>query len=162
MRLIFDNILVIDDDEIGTHLNCSIIKKLGIARHVINKKNGQEAIDYIKMQYYTFKSLPSLILLDLNMPVMDGFEFIKEMKKSDFKFANKIPITILTSSTSPKDFKRIIDLGDLFYVTKPLTQNKLLEILTELLPSDIIEDIYKNAGTPCTWDMTGSELLKNN
>jgi hypothetical protein len=50
MRLIFDNILVIDDDEIGTHLNCSIIKKLGIARHVINKKNGQEAIDYIKMQ----------------------------------------------------------------------------------------------------------------
>jgi len=130
MKFKFNTILLVDDDEICNHLHCRIINKLGVARDVICQNNGKDAIDFIKSQYNTYKCLPSLILLDLNMPVMNGFEFIEEMKKSELLSVKNIPIAILTSSNATSDVERINELGSFFFVTKPLTEQKLLDILS--------------------------------
>jgi CheY-like chemotaxis protein len=129
MRWKLDNILLVDDDDISNHLHCEIISKLEIAREVVCQRNGRDAIEYIARQYYTFKSLPSLILLDLKMPIMDGFDFINEIKKSDLLTVNRIPIAILTTSDNEEDKRRIQQLGDFFYLTKPLTEEKIWQII---------------------------------
>jgi CheY-like chemotaxis protein len=129
MRWKLDNILLVDDDEISNYLHCKIISKLEIAREVVCQKNGRDAIEYIENQYHSFKSLPSLILLDLKMPIMDGFDFIHEIKKSDLLTVNRIPIAILTTSNNKKDKQRIKQLGNFSYITKPMTEEKIWQII---------------------------------
>lgn len=123
--------LLIDDDSINNFINERLLKKLNIADQVKVVLNGEEAIKYISQRCSENHPCPELILLDINMPVMDGFEFLKEYKNLDFNGKSSIVIIMLTTSTNPNDTERLNDSGASGYVNKPLTEQKLLDIMKQ-------------------------------
>ncbi|MBX9853201.1 MAG: response regulator [Cytophagaceae bacterium] len=122
-------VLLIDDDNITNYLNNSIISNLEMAEEVIMKMNGAEAINYLRKDCKaTVNNFPNLILLDLKMPVMDGFEFLQEFEKLCNKDRHKIHVVILTTSRDAEDLIKLINLGNYYFVNKPLTTEKFLDI----------------------------------
>lgn len=124
-----DCILLVDDDNINNFINERLLKKLHIANKIQVAVNGEEALDIIKD--YCSKNgncCPEMILLDINMPVMNGFEFIESFQKLKFHNKDKVCITVLTSSSNSKDIAKIKSLGNFPYINKPLTEQKLRDV----------------------------------
>jgi CheY-like chemotaxis protein len=129
---VFRSILLIDDDGIANHLHTVLIKKHNISRDLFIETNGKKGFDFIRQRYYKGKSLPSLIMLDIDMPVQDGFAFLTQLLNSDLLAVKNIPVAILTNSVRPEDISRIKELGDFVYLQKPLTDNKLLGMIGKI------------------------------
>ncbi|MBD0279228.1 MAG: response regulator [Flavisolibacter sp.] len=87
-------------------------------------ESGDALLDYLKAN--TQSALPSLIMLDLNMPGMDGREALKEIKENDA--FQHIPTVIFTTSSSPRDKQMAYQLGANCFVTKPDTFNELVDV----------------------------------
>jgi CheY-like chemotaxis protein len=83
--------------------------------------------------YYKGKSLPSLIILDIDMPVQNGFEFLTELLNSDLLAVKNIPLAVLTNSSHIEDMEKIRKFGDFVYVSKPLTDKKLQELVEKMI-----------------------------
>jgi len=121
MRL---TILLVEDDEIENLKFERAFKKLGYNHKVINARNGEEALSLCEFEH------PNLILLDLNMPKMNGLEFLS-LLKSDENLKH-IPAMILTTSNNHNDINNAYKIGVAGYVIKPLryeayvTQIKLI------------------------------------
>jgi CheY-like chemotaxis protein len=130
---LFKSVLLIDDDEIANHLHSRLLKKNNIAREVFKKTNGKEGFDFIRNRYYKGKSLPSLIILDIDMPVQNGFEFLTELLNSDLLAVKNIPLAVLTNSSHIEDMEKIRKFGDFVYVSKPLTDKKLQELVEKMI-----------------------------
>ncbi len=123
-------ILLIDDDEISNFLNKSMIKKSGLFEEVHVLNNAVFALEFLKELESASKPFPDVILLDLMMPVMDGFEFLKELDKMDSRLQKSLKIVMLTSSLDPKD--RISALNNpkvIGFLSKPINQTKISELL---------------------------------
>jgi CheY-like chemotaxis protein len=123
----FNKILLIDDDPITNFLNEAVIKKAGIGEVIKVSLNGADALQYIKKECKQENCYPDLIIVDINMPVMDGFEFVKQFRELDIKGIEQPNISMLTTSTDMRDVKKSMDL-DVTMLKKPLT----LEMLNEL------------------------------
>lgn len=119
-----NNILLVEDDETTNFISRIILKNAGF-QNVEEVLNGMEACKHLE------KECPDIILLDLNMPVMDGWEFLDEKKvKAPCK---KTKIAILTSSIHPNDLKRAENYPCVIaYFEKPLTDGKLEELKKKL------------------------------
>jgi len=109
------NILVVEDDEIELLKFKMVTGTLGLSHQFEYVTDGEQAIHYLRDK---FKALPQLILLDLNMPRFDGFEFLSMLRTDDE--LRYIPTVIMTSSENEKDLKRCYELGIAGYLTKPL------------------------------------------
>lgn len=127
--------MLVDDDDISNYISEKIIKNLGIAKYLHVSSNGRQALQYIKedcSKNETKSLYPDFILLDINMPVMDGFQFLDEFSKLDIPHKEDIRIVILTSSNSPKD----VAVADRYkingYINKPLSREKLIEVLEKI------------------------------
>lgn len=108
------NILLVEDDMIEIMKFNRTISKLAYSHNIVEAKNGEEALDIL----YRKESLPDIILLDLNMPKINGLEFLRIIKKnSSLKY---IPTVILTSSNNHKDVSDCHELGISGYLVKPL------------------------------------------
>lgn len=106
------NILLIEDDKIETLKLERAFKKLGYNHNLNYAKNGEEALSLCKLVN------PNLILLDLNMPKMNGLEFLFNLKMDDdLKF---IPTVIFTTSNNHQDLIEAYEIGVAGYVVKPL------------------------------------------
>jgi len=127
-----NNVILIDDDEINNFLSYRLIKKLGVADHIYIFHNGLEAINYMQQLAYDSKICPELILLDINMPVMDGYEFLKAFHNLTFKNKEAIKIITVTTSNRHEDFERMQKLGVECIFSKPLCKQKLEEIITSI------------------------------
>jgi len=125
-------ILLVDDDNINNFINERLLKKLNITNNVKIAMNGEEALDFIKNN--TEDIHPELILLDINMPVMDGFEFLQEYNKVDFNGKLKPHIIMLTTSTNPTDVDKVKKSDITGYINKPLTESKIMEIIQTHFP----------------------------
>jgi len=130
-----DSILLVDDDSIANHLHERLIKKMQAARQVYTKTNGREALKFIEERYYSSRTLPSLIILDISMPVMDGVDFMKKICQSNLLYVKRIPVAILTNSIHADDIRRVNEVRPCFYITKPLTEVKLNAIIENALTS---------------------------
>lgn len=117
-------VVLIDDDPTTNFLNKRLIEKSVDAEVVQVFKNGQEAINGITNE-------SDIIFLDINMPVMNGFEFIEKYKES-LDIENRRIVVMLSSSEQIDDKKRTDKLGITRYLEKPLTQNKLDNLIKEL------------------------------
>ena len=119
----YKKILLVDDDETSNFLNELLIKGMDIVEEVSIASNGQEALSYLENERGSF---PQLIFLDLNMPVMDGFEFLEAFEKAH---TTKVPVFILTSSNNFKDYERAKQFDVAGYLIKPLTEEKIKGVL---------------------------------
>lgn len=118
-------VLLVDDDPISNFINRLVVEEVTSCEVVI-AENGQEAIDIIQ-NCSSKEDYPELILLDLNMPVMDGHEFLNEFEKVSEK--PKVKIIVLTSSNAKSDVDKAQKKKIQGYVIKPLTSDKLQEVL---------------------------------
>ena len=130
-----NSILLIDDNPHTNFFNKKLIGKLGIVKEVFVAENGQLALDYLTNQGQFASNgnvypQPDLIFLDINMPVMDGWEFLEEYAKLPKEQKGNILIIMLTTSPNEEDEKKARSFADVHdYMRKPLTA----ELLTELM-----------------------------
>jgi CheY-like chemotaxis protein len=128
-------ILLIDDDSINNFINERLIRKLNVANEIKIALNGEDGLAYITKHCSNDdgSSCPELILLDINMPVMNGFDFIRAFENIDIKNKSKVKIIILTTSRNQKDVEILKSLGNFEFINKPLTEEKLFNCLAKVI-----------------------------
>jgi len=126
-------VLVVEDTDVSASLLCMHLRKLNCTSH--RAENGEVAIEMLRSA--PAPNMYSLILMDLRMPVMDGFEATKIIKGSN---ASNIPVVALTGETSEENRNRCDEIGFDDYKTKPLKRPQLKELLNKLVPG------YKSVG----------------
>lgn len=126
-------IIMIEDDPGHAMLIEKNLRRAGIANHIVALDNGRKAIEYFTGSgEYADHKLPEsmLILLDLNLPEIDGFEILKQLKSSPA--THLIPIIILTTTDNPREVERAYELGCNIYVTKPIVYDNFAESIRKL------------------------------
>lgn len=119
-------VLLVDDDTICNFLSAKMLERIGYGDNVHTALNGRQAIDkYLRGA----EPLPDVILLDLNMPVMDGFTFLETFREMNLPNKEQIKIIVVSSSGSPQDIDRARRLGVRQFLTKPVEANRLREAL---------------------------------
>jgi CheY-like chemotaxis protein len=124
------SVLIIDNDPIYRTISQKIIEKLDLAETIFVEKNGYTAIDFINNVLATKSKLPEIIFLDIEMPVMNGWEFMDEYCKIENTLLTGIEIYIVSSSISQTDkdkAKSYAEIKD--FISKPLTIENLKTIL---------------------------------
>jgi len=134
-------ILLVDDDEVNNYLNKLLIQKSGVDVHVEVALNGLIALEYLtstgKYNGSATFPRPELILLDINMPRMNGWEFLDEYEKLDDEMKGGIVIAMLTSSNNTDDVNMALKEYELpEYIYKPLTIEKLQELFERHFPEE--------------------------
>lgn len=122
---------IIDDDKIYVNLVKKIIEIKKLSENLLIFKNGLEALDYFKviLSNMTEDKLPDIIFLDLNMPVMDGWEFLGEFIKIKNNFDKKITLYVVSSSIDPRDLERAKSFNLVTdYLIKPIELKKFEKI----------------------------------
>jgi response regulator RpfG family c-di-GMP phosphodiesterase len=123
---IMNELLLIDDDSITNFLHEAIIRKAEICKHISKKHNGEEAMEYLKELAANCQPFPQLIFLDLNMPVMDGFEFLESVNEV---FPHLLArIYIVSTSSYPKDLDRVKKYNIHEIIQKPLNTTSVNRI----------------------------------
>ncbi|WP_266202937.1 response regulator [Pontibacter kalidii] len=128
-------ILLIDDDDTTNFLNQRLLDRMEVAKHIRTFVNGKQAFDYlynVSNNNYEEESdeyfKPELIFLDINMPVMDGFEMLDLYERLNPEFRQRIMMVVLTTSTHPQDTANS-QKYNAEYLIKPLTAEKVNNLL---------------------------------
>tara|TARA_R110000851_G_scaffold19791_3_gene60403 strand:+ start:1213 stop:1608 length:396 start_codon:yes stop_codon:yes gene_type:complete len=126
-----NTICIIDDDPIFVFGSKILLRNNSFASDYLVCQNGKEALDVITPLIESEESLPEVIFLDLNMPIMDGWEFLDEFGKLSEE--NNIRIYILSSSVDSRDIERAKNYGMVNgFIAKPLTDAKIKELAQEI------------------------------
>jgi CheY-like chemotaxis protein len=136
MKTKLNSVLLVDDDEATNFINRRIIEKSGIADHIEVTYNGKEALDYLCCSGKYEKTgaqfpKPMLILMDINMPVMDGWEFLNAYRELDSEKKSEKILVMLTTSFNPDDkikAENIIEISG--FQSKPLDLLKVSKIMS--------------------------------
>jgi CheY-like chemotaxis protein len=121
-------ILLVEDNEGDILLTLEAFKEIKVKNNIAVVKDGVEAIEFLKRQgKYSENVMPHLILLDINMPKLNGIEVLDFIKK-DPKL-KKIPVVMLTTSSSESDISECYDKFANCYITKPLDFGKFLNVV---------------------------------
>ncbi|MBF2708741.1 response regulator [Flavobacterium soyangense] len=124
-------IWIIDDDRIYQTIIDKLILKSGVFSAHSSFLNGKEAINALNNILEDIESLPDIILLDINMPVMDGWEFMEEIKMIKSKISKKIIIYIVSSSIAVEDKNKSKTYKDIFgYIAKPISVKELITMIS--------------------------------
>jgi CheY-like chemotaxis protein len=126
-------ILLAEDDDGHAYLIQQNMQDAGLANRVVHVRDGQEALDFIYCAGAYSDRLPNgplLLLLDINMPRVDGVEVLRRLK-ADPK-TDELPVIVLTTTDDPREVKRCYELGCSSYVTKPVEYDKFVEAIRRL------------------------------
>ena len=122
-------IWVIDDDPIYQIIINKTIQRFGLFSAISTFKNGKIALDALLQLLDNDTALPDIILLDINMPVMDGWEFMEEIRLIRPKFTKQIGVYIISSSIAVEDKNKSMSYGNILgYLSKPITVDDLILI----------------------------------
>ncbi|SET80195.1 response regulator [Hymenobacter actinosclerus] len=120
------SVLLIDDDQTNNFLNELLIKKLDVAERVLIAENGTEALDLLARQA---PDAPALILLDVNMPGMSGIQFLEAYQQLPADQRGATVVVMLTTTMDARDLGRLDELSIAGLVSKPLTKEKVDNLL---------------------------------
>lgn len=124
-----DLVMLVDDNDTDNFISKRIIEITKFAKRVEVKGSGKAALDYLRDNQNQSENLPSLIFLDINMPIVDGFVFLYEFEKFNELVRNKCKVIILSSSDNKRDIDKIVNNNHVIkFITKPLTEVALDEI----------------------------------
>lgn len=126
-----DSIMLVDDDPTTNFINELLINDMAVTDELIIASNGKEALDKILNHCILNDYCPDLILLDINMPVMDGFDFLKRFNELDFEKKHSTIVIMLTTSLNPGDIEKAKVLNVKDYINKPLVEEGLKDILNK-------------------------------
>ncbi len=132
MSQAIENVCIIDDDAVYINLVTKIIELKRLSQSVMVFNNGKEAIDFFYDSLDSNKKVdvPQVIFLDLNMPVMDGWQFLDEFSKIKDKIKDKIDLYVVSSSIDLRDINRAKSIDAVSdYITKPLKSGDFEKIL---------------------------------
>ncbi len=120
---------LIDDDEIYLFSVKKVIEVNNLSERVLEFRNGQDAIDFFAQCSDNDQDLPDVIFLDINMPVMNGWEFIEEFKKIRPRLSKDIMLYVVSSSVDKSDLEKARSFANVNdYLTKPISATQLKNI----------------------------------
>jgi len=123
------NIMLVDDDKIFNFLSEKTITSLGLANEIHFASNGEQALQILALYKEGKVQKPDIIFLDIDMPVMNGYEFIEAFAELDIPDKQLITIVVLTSSINPEDIERAKQLGIKYYFNKPLSKEEIKKLI---------------------------------
>ena len=126
-------ILLAEDDPGHARLIEKNLQRANITNEIVFASDGQQALDYLfgEGDYAgQQRALPLLVLLDLNMPVIDGYQVLKRMKADDR--TKRIPVIVLTTTDDLKEVSRCYDLGCNAYLTKPVDYSQFSDVIRKM------------------------------
>jgi CheY-like chemotaxis protein len=127
------SVLLVDDDPTTNFLNKLLLTRMGVAEQVLVAENGEQALrTLVQTCSATVNPLcPHLILLDMNMPVLNGLAFLEAYMQMPLAQQQSIVIVMLTTSLHPVDLARVQQLPIAGFLNKPLTQEKVMALLQQ-------------------------------
>lgn len=124
-------ILLVEDNEADVKITTRAFSQTRFKNRVLVVNNGQECLDYLRRQgRFTAPSehpVPDLVLLDLSMPMMDGFAVLKTLKADPH--LSRIPVVVLTASGNEDDIRRSYEAGASGYIQKPVAYEEFLKVV---------------------------------
>jgi CheY-like chemotaxis protein len=126
-------ILLAEDDLGHARLIEKNLRRANIVNSIVRVGDGQAAVDYLfsdENLKARGQAMPVLVLLDLNMPVMDGYQVLKIMKEDER--TKRIPVVILTTTDDPREVTKCYELGCNIYITKPVDYDNFTEAIRKL------------------------------
>ncbi|MEK6622602.1 MAG: response regulator [Planctomycetota bacterium] len=126
-------ILLVEDDKGHARLIEKNLRRVGIHNPIIHLDDGQKAVDFLFCRAeYKDKSLPTplIVLLDLNMPILDGYQVIKQMKTNPL--THRIPVIVLTTTGNAGEVQLCYELGCNVFIKKPVEYHEFCEAIRKL------------------------------
>lgn len=127
MKITNKPILLVEDDQVDTMTVTRALKEIHVTNPLVHLENGEEAVRYLR-DPSTEK--PCIILLDLNMPIMNGIEFLQVVKHDDQ--LKRIPVVVLTTSEEQQDKVNSFNLGVAGYMAKPVDYRQFVEVMRSI------------------------------
>lgn len=128
----YRTVMLIDDNEIDNLINQKMIEAAAITEHIYTHTGAKSAIEFLRnMEKLEIASqvLPDVIFLDIDMPLMDGFQFLDEFEKLSTSTKKMCKIVMLTSSINPQDFNKSKKYTNVkLYLNKPLSQESIQKV----------------------------------
>ncbi len=127
MKISTKPLLLVEDDQVDVMTVKRALKEINVVNPVVNLENGEDALAYLRDPG---KEKPCIILLDLNMPVMNGLEFLKVIKSDND--LRRYPVIVLTTSEEQQDKLNSFNLGVAGYMTKPVDYRQFVEVIRSI------------------------------
>jgi CheY-like chemotaxis protein len=124
---------IIDDDKIYQFMLHKIIRDHKLAERLVPFFDGEKAIQYLRDNYANIENIPDILFLDVNMPIMDGWQFMEEYASIKANINKKIDIFLLSSSVNPIDIERASKISEVSsYLVKPIKLHEVKKIFKNL------------------------------
>ncbi len=127
MRITNKPILLVEDDQVDTMTVVRALKDIHVTNPLVQQENGEDALNYLRDSN---NEKPCIILLDLNMPIMNGVEFLQVLKHDDQ--LKGIPVVVLTTSEEQQDKVNSFNLGVAGYMAKPVDYRQFVEVMRSI------------------------------
>lgn len=127
--------LLVDDDSATNFINEIVIRETGLVRQIVKASTGMQALEFLKIKINSKHPQPEIILLDINMPAMDGWEFMEAYRVLEEEQKAKIIVVMLTTSLNPDDEERARNIKEINdFRNKPLTAEIFIELVEKFFP----------------------------
>ena len=127
MKVTNKPILLIEDDQVDMMSVTRALKQIHVTNPVVHRENGEDALNYLEDET---NDKPCIILLDLNMPIMNGIEFLQAAK--DDEELRRVPVVVLTTSDEQQDKLNSFNLGVAGYMAKPVDYQQFVKVMRSI------------------------------